>query len=45
VLFAFDPGDIRCEIAVMLKEVEVSPRELLEVMGLAQLSALRTREP
>ncbi|GAB6110488.1 hypothetical protein JCM14713_02460 [Desulfomicrobium salsuginis] len=43
MLGAIDPRQSGCEVAVMLEEVEMPPREFLEVMSLARGSALGTR--
>jgi hypothetical protein len=40
---AIDPRQSGCEVAVMLEEVEMPPREFLEVMSPARGSALGTR--
>ena len=40
---AIDPRQSGCEVTVMLEEVEMPPREFLEVVSLARGSALGTR--
>ena len=40
---AIDPRESGCEVVVILEEVEMPPREFLEVMSLTRDSALGTR--